>query len=62
MVIKLRKPATCHDCGKRIEAGTLAKWYRSGAVFGLFCHGEQVRPADARTRATGEREDTRDAA
>jgi hypothetical protein len=62
MVIKLRKPATCHDCGARIEAGTLAKWYRTGAVFGLFCHGPQVIPADERTRATGEREETQNAA
>jgi hypothetical protein len=62
MVIRLKRPATCGECGARIQPGTLAKWYRSGAVFGLFCHGEVVIPTDERTRATGEREDTRDAA
>jgi hypothetical protein len=62
MVIKLRRIARCHQCGAIIQPGTLAKWYRSGAVFGLFCHGPQVIPADERTRATGEREETRDAA
>jgi hypothetical protein len=62
MVIRLKRDAICGDCGHRILKGTLAKWYRSGAVFGLFCHGEVVIPTDSRTRATGEREETRDAA
>jgi hypothetical protein len=55
MIIKLKRPATCHECGARILAGTQAKWYRSGAVFGLFCHGAQAAQDDSRTRAAGDR-------
>jgi len=38
-IITLKRPAVCHDCGARLAVGTPARWYRSGAVFGLTCHG-----------------------
>jgi hypothetical protein len=44
--IRLKRDATCHECGARITAGTLAEWFRTGVVIGLFCHGQQP-PASA---------------
>jgi hypothetical protein len=54
-IIKLKRAATCHDCGAHIPAGTQARWYRSGAVYGLTCHGQQTASAlDHKQRASGE--------
>lgn len=38
MIITLKHEATCRDCGAKLPAGTRARWYRSGAVYGLDCH------------------------
>ena len=54
MFLKLKRPALCHLCGARIPAGAVARWYRSGAVFGLACHDQTPQPIDGRSLAAGE--------
>jgi len=50
MVITLRRAGVCADCGAALAAGTAARWYRSGKVYGLACH-EPAPPAARRTRS-----------
>lgn len=44
--IKLRWPATCADCGTRLNAGDPAAYY-GGRVFGRGCHARVDRPTDS---------------
>ncbi len=44
--IKLRWPATCADCGTRLNAGDSAAYY-GGRVFGRGCHSRGDRSADS---------------
>jgi hypothetical protein len=39
-ILTLKFPATCADknCGAALPAGTRAKWYGRGRVYGLDCH------------------------
>lgn len=39
--IMLRRDGQCADCGAALPAGVKARWYRSGAVYGLDCHEKQ---------------------
>jgi len=36
--ITLRYDATCRDCGARLPAGTRARYYKRGFIYGLDCH------------------------
>ena len=38
LTITLRRPATCRQCGAHLPAGSRARWYKNGAVYGLHCH------------------------
>lgn len=40
-VITLKYPAKCADCGSELPAGTKAKWYGKGRVYGLECHTKE---------------------
>lgn len=51
IAITLKRDATCADCGATLLAGTLARWYRDGRVFGLTCHQPSVA-SPKRTRRT----------
>lgn len=39
-VITLRFAATCRDCGAHLPAGTRARYYGRGKVYGLDCHDD----------------------
>ena len=55
--ITLKRKGRCHDCGAILQPGTRARWYRSGAVFGLTCHGtgkSTPYAGDGKTRASAE--------
>jgi hypothetical protein len=43
MMITLRRPAVCADCGANIKAGTRARWYRNGKVYGTTCHEQKPK-------------------
>lgn len=43
--ITLRYDATCRDCGADLPAGTKAKYYKRGFIYGLTCH---ARPQKVR--------------
>jgi len=43
--ITLKRPAVCKQCGTALPAGTRAKWYRNGDVYGLDCHTRTNGPA-----------------
>ena len=50
MIITLQRDGTCADCGASLPAGTRARWYRNGAVYGLDCHeASATRPARTRS-------------
>lgn len=36
--IRLRYPASCRDCGADLPAGSRARYYGRGRVYGLECH------------------------
>lgn len=57
MEITLKRDGTCADCGASLPAGTRARWYRNGTVFGLDCHEKgDARPKRARRgRSAGAR-------
>jgi len=38
MIITLKREGACADCGAVLAAGTSARWYRNGKVYGLTCH------------------------
>ena len=48
MLITLKREAVCDEptCGSDIPAGSKARWYRNGKVYGLTCH-EQIKPKKA---------------
>lgn len=50
MIITLTRDGTCADCGAHLPAGTTAKWYRNGSVYGLTCHPKRARTARSRGR------------
>lgn len=37
-IISLKYPATCRDCGAKLEAGARARYYGRGKVYGADCH------------------------
>ena len=36
--LRLKWAAKCRDCGAALPAGTLAKWYGRGRIYGIDCH------------------------
>ena len=36
--ITLKFDARCKDCGAQLPAGTVARWYGRGRVYGIGCH------------------------
>ena len=42
--ITLRFAATCRDCGADLPAGTVARFYGRGRVYGTTCHANSERP------------------
>ncbi len=49
--INLKWPAQCRDCGAALAAGTPARYYGKGKVYGIGCHedtrrGPQAPPED----------------
>lgn len=42
MTITLQHEAQCRDCGAVLPAGTKARWFRNGDVYGNDCHRWQV--------------------
>ena len=40
--ITLKHDAQCADCGAPLPAGTKARWFRNGDVYGNECHRWQV--------------------
>jgi hypothetical protein len=51
-IITLKFAGVCRDCGTPLPAGTKAKWYGRGRVYGLECH--EKPPAGLRRTASGE--------
>jgi LSD1 subclass zinc finger protein len=50
--ISLKWDATCKDCGAELKAGTPARYYGKGRVYGTTCHEQKPskgRPGPART-------------
>ena len=43
MHITLKHEASCAECGAMLPAGTKARWFRNGDVYGNMCHRWQVR-------------------
>lgn len=37
-IITLKFAGTCKDCGAELEAGSKAKWYGRGRIYGMECH------------------------
>lgn len=50
MEITLKRDGTCADCGASLPAGTRARWYRNGTVFGLDCHEKGAARSKRRGR------------
>ena len=42
MTITLKHEATCADCGAVLPAGSKARWFRDGSVYGNACHRWQI--------------------
>lgn len=60
MIVELQRDGTCAECGAALPAGTRARWYRNGAVYGIDCHpktGGRGRGARRRERTAYERGD-----
>ena len=51
--LRLRWAAKCRDCGADRPAGTLAKWYGRGRVYGIDCH-DRNGASTGRTGNVGE--------
>ena len=49
--ITLKFDGTCRDCGATLAAGTTARWYGRGRVYGTECHEQKPTPRAARDRA-----------
>jgi hypothetical protein len=43
MLITLKRDGVCADCGSEVPAGSKARWYKNGTIYGLTCH-EQIKP------------------
>lgn len=39
--ITLKYAGVCADCGARLPAGSRARWYGRGKVYGLTCHARR---------------------
>lgn len=54
-IITLKFPAICADehCGKALAAGTQAKWYGRGRVYGIGCHEKPLTRVVNRMLANG---------
>lgn len=50
MIITLKREATCADCGASLPVGARARWYRTGATYGLTCHEQQPQRRRPRGR------------
>ena len=48
--ITLKYDGTCRDCGAELLAGTLARYYGRGRIYGTECH-EDSRESAARSAA-----------
>ncbi len=46
-IITLKYPATCADCGASLPAGSRARWYGRGRVYGVDCHSGTATPKDS---------------
>ena len=49
--ITLKYDGTCRDCGAALAAGTKARWYGRGRVYGTECHEQKPRTRAERDRA-----------
>lgn len=47
----IKYPANCADCGAYLPAGTLARLYGRGKVYGMKCHDKQGNHAPEFDRA-----------
>ena len=47
-IITLKYAGKCADCGASLPAGTRAKWYGRGRVYGLDCHERTYNTRDGR--------------
>jgi len=54
-IITLQYAGHCADCGTELPAGTRAKWYGRGRVYGLNCHSKNGSKADYSFRNPGGR-------
>lgn len=50
MFITLKHDATCADCGAVLAAGTRARFYRNGTIYGDECHRWQVEIGKAKVK------------
>lgn len=51
MTITLKHEAQCRDCGAVLPAGTKARWFRNGDIYGNACHRWQVTDLSEARRA-----------
>lgn len=52
MTITLKHEAQCRDCGAVLPAGTKARWFRNGDIYGNACHRWQVADLSEARRAS----------
>ena len=45
-IITMKYAGVCKDCGTDLEAGTKAKWYGRGRIYGLDCHENPNKPKE----------------
>src|SRR4051812_43756016 len=43
MTITLKHDTQCRDCGATLPAGSRARWFRNGDVYGNECHRWQIK-------------------
>lgn len=48
--IRLEYPAKCKDCGTELPAGSEARYYGRGNVYGVKCHPDRRAPKAERQR------------
>jgi hypothetical protein len=54
--ITLKYEANCKDCGAHLAAGTLARYYGRGKVYGTDCHEQKPKRANHRPRPLSDHE------
>ena len=54
--ITLRYDARCKDCGAHLPAGTRARYYKRGFIYGFDCHEQKPR-ARSRSRRSWRMDD-----